>query len=342
MIVMDSKKSVIVNSAIIGVIILGYLIVNFFTTPAKTKVVSFENVGLQVPLKPLFGDSSKTTTLKEYQGKSVLIHFWASWCEACAADQKVMERLAESYAQSGVKMIGIASSDTREAIEKTGVIKNTSFPQYLDESGNLALALGVKTLPQTILIDSEGRELIHLTRPFDPQQLEKVEKRLNVFAENSHTLHFALESSHGQTISESTLSHQVWVADFIFTSCPGICPTLTQKMHSLQETFKQEDHVKFVSVTVDPETDTKEALQAYEKKYHVDPDKWYFLRGTMKKVDDLLVNGFNLGTLDDPTYHSGQFILVDGSNHIKGYYDPDSTESFTKLKSDISALLKKQ
>ena len=340
MIPMNSKKSVLINAMIFAVIIVGFVTVNFFTSEPTAKIVSFENVGLQVPLKRLNGDISKTASLKEYRGQNILIHFWASWCDACAADHKVMEQLALSYqGNTSIKIIGIASSDTQKAIDESGLIKKSSYPQFLDETGNLALALGVKSLPQTILIDSTGRVLFQLARPFDAHQHELIENRINALSE-TQVPPFVFENTEGKPVTENSLGQKVWVADFMFTSCPDMCPMLTAKMHLLQEAFKSDDRFKMVSITVDPETDTKAVLKNYEKKFKVDPEKWYFLRGNMDAVKSLLVNGFKLGTMEEPQFHSGKFILVDQTNKIRGYYDADASESFEKLKVDIAKLLK--
>jgi protein SCO1/2 len=348
MISMNSKKSVLINAGIIGVIIVGYITVTLLTTKPPEKILSFENVGLQVPLKSLNGDLSKIASLKEYRGQTVLIHFWASWCEACAADQKKMEQLAKSYHDnSSIKIIGIASSDTREAIEKSGLLNNgvnnsekdNSYPQFLDETGNLALALGVKSLPQTLLIDPQGHVVVHLQRPIDPNQLDALENQMNQLSED-RIPPFAFESSMGQAVNQTTFYQKVWVADFIFTSCPGMCPMLTTKMHLIQEAFKGNDRLKLVSISVDPDTDTREVLQTYQRKYNVDPDQWYFLRGKMDEVKRLLVNGFKLGTMEEPKYHTGKLVLIDQASKIRGYYDADSSQSLDKLKTDIAKLLK--
>jgi len=340
MIPMNSKKSVLINAAIFAVIIVGFLIINFFTSEPTAKVLSFENVGLQVPLQSLNGDTSKTVSLKEYRGQPMLIHFWASWCEACAADHKAMEQISQEYhGNSSVKLIGIASSDTAEAIEKSGMIKNSSYPQFLEKSGDLALAMGVKSLPQTLLIDSKGRIVFQLTRPFDSIQMAHLENEMNKLNESS-VPPFTFENSDGKNITEANLAQKVWVADFIFTSCPEMCPMLTAKMRLLQEAFKNDDRFRMVSISVDPDTDTTAVMKEYGKKHHMDSSKWYFLRGNMDAVKNLLVGGFKLGTMEEPKFHTGEFILVDQSNKIRGYYNAESSESLEKLKAEITKLLK--
>lgn len=340
---MRSKKDIVINAAIFGAIIVGYIGVTFFTTQPETKSLSYESSSLQVPLKPLNGNSNQTLTLKEFRGKGLLINFWASWCKACEMEQDKLEKLAQNLNGTSVKMIGIASSDTRQAIEKSGKSKNVSYPLYLDESGELAQALDVKTLPQTLLVDPHGRIVSHYKSAIDTDQLTVLEKEVAQLKSQGglgRVPGFTLESSLGQQVSNTTLAKKVWVANFIFTSCPNLCPMLTSKMHMLQEQFKKDDRLEFVSITVDPKTDTPEVLRDYQKKHGADARRWYFLTGPMEAIKNLLVGGFKLGTPDKPEFHTGKLVLVDGESQIRGYYDAQSSESFEKLKSDIASLLK--
>lgn len=344
MILMSSQKGIVVNVLIFAAIIIGYIGVTFLTTQPEAKTLSFESSSLQVALNPLNGDSSKAITLKQFRGQSILINFWASWCQACDAEQDNLAKLAQTYNGTSIKMIGIASSDTREAIEKSGKLKNISYPQFVDETGNLALALDVKTLPQTLLVDPQGRIASHFKSPINADQMATLEKQMATLSGASDALRkipeFALESSFGQHISNITLEKKVWVANIMFTSCPSLCPMLTTKMHTLQEEFKKDDRFKLVSISVDPKTDTQQVLRDYQKKHDADPSRWYFLTGKMEAIKNLLVAGFKLGTSEKPEFHSSRFVLVDRFNRIRGYYDAESSESFERLKSDIAHLLK--
>lgn len=179
---------------------------------------------------------------------------------------------------------------------------------------------------------------MQLTRAFDENQFAHMEDRINSLSELS-VPHFNFEGTHEKRVSDQTFKGNVWVADFIFTSCPNQCPMLTAKMKLLQEEFKNISHFKMLSLSVAPEVDTAEVLLKYETKYQVNPENWYFARGPIEGVKNLLVNGFKLGTMDDPQFHTGKFVLIDPSNVIRGYYDPDNSESFEKLKNEIRKLL---
>src|SRR5262249_61548756 len=95
---------------------------------------------------------------------------------------------------------------------------------------------------------------------------------------------FSLTERHGTTVSAGDLAGRVWVADFVFTRCPDICPVLSTRMASLQETLNGklaagDVPVRLVSISVDPLRDTPEALAAYADHYHAGPDR-LFLTGS--------------------------------------------------------------
>jgi protein SCO1/2 len=349
MILMKSKKDIIINAGIFAAIIVGYIIVTFFTAQPEVKTLSFESVGLQAPLKSLSGaknsgDQNKVATLKQFRGQPLLINFWASWCKACELEKGRLDQLAKNFSGSSIKMIGIASTDTLAALEKSGKLDYKNYPQYLDEDGSLALALDVKTLPQTLLIDSQGRVLSHFKRTITDEEVVTLEKQMTALNGVAGVLgevpKFNLVSSKGEKFDNSRLQNKIWVADFIFTSCPDQCPLLTSKMRQLQEMFSANDKFRLVSVSVDPNKDTPQVLQKYEEKYGVDQNKWYFLTGKYGAIKKLLAVGFKLGTPEEPDLHTTKFVLVDGLGKIRGYYDSDSLDSIEKLKYDINHLLK--
>lgn len=140
--------------------------------------------------------------------------------------------------------------------------------------------------------------------------------------------------------SEASLKGQVWIADFIFTNCPGPCPRMTQHMKRMQNELTGIDRLKFVSITVDPARDTPEALAAYGKRFGADPARWYFLTGAPAALHHLSKDVFKLGDIAPDLEHSTRFVLVDKAGRIRGYY-ASSEPSFTvKLMEDAKRLVK--
>ncbi|MFZ1750891.1 MAG: SCO family protein [Saprospiraceae bacterium] len=135
----------------------------------------------------------------------------------------------------------------------------------------------------------------------------------------------------------------VYVADFFFTSCPSICPTVAKEMLKIYDAFKSEPLVKLVSFTIDPVRDDVNKLRLYADNLGVAHDKWYFLTGD-KEATFALANTYFVAALEDPTApggfdHSGKIILVDKKGHVRSFSEGTDPESTPKLIADIQKLL---
>ena len=158
--------------------------------------------------------------------------------------------------------------------------------------------------------------------------------------------HFALTNQDGQSFGSAQLAGKIWIADFIFTTCPGPCPMISTRMSELQRPLEKSD-VHLVSVTVDPEKDTPAVLREYSERLHAQPGRWDFLTGAREEIYDLSRNGFKLGIADGAgengtPVHSTRMILVDRRGTIRGYYDGLEPDTVTKLLADTSHLLREQ
>ena len=149
---------------------------------------------------------------------------------------------------------------------------------------------------------------------------------------------FSLTKTDGAAFDSESLDGQIYVIDFIFTSCAGICPILSNQMAGLQRTFSGRDDVEFVSITVDPERDTPEVLAEYAKRFDADTERWHFLTGELPYIHDVAVKGFKVGSVDDPLIHSERLILVDREGVIRGYYQGTEADSVLELSRDIAIL----
>jgi protein SCO1 len=129
----------------------------------------------------------------------------------------------------------------------------------------------------------------------------------------------------GRAVALGSLHGSVTIYNFIFTSCTGICPIMTNNMRALTAKIDREAPVRFVSITVDPTRDTPQVLAAYAKKNRNDP-RWTFLTGNRDDIVKLSVQGFKLSAGDpmpggDPLLHSSRFAVADKTGMIRGYYD---------------------
>lgn len=146
---------------------------------------------------------------------------------------------------------------------------------------------------------------------------------------------FKLTERSGQPFSKSDLLGQVWIADFIFTRCPGQCPIMNSKMIPLTEELPR---VKFVSFTSDPEHDTPEVFAEYAERIGAKPDQWFFLSGNKESIN-YAASGFKFPRINTPMDHSNYFVLVDKKGRIRGYYDSDEPDRLKTLRKDARALL---
>jgi protein SCO1/2 len=149
---------------------------------------------------------------------------------------------------------------------------------------------------------------------------------------------FQLTAQSGQPFDSNTLEGHVWVADFIYTTCPGPCPLMSHQMSQVQQQTADLPDVKIVSFTIDPATDTPPVLAAYSKRYKADPGRWYFLTGPQSALNQIGRDGFKLNPVDGSMIHSVRFTLVDRRMRIRGYYSSDEEGFLPKLLHDLRQL----
>jgi cytochrome oxidase Cu insertion factor (SCO1/SenC/PrrC family) len=157
---------------------------------------------------------------------------------------------------------------------------------------------------------------------------------------------FQLTNQNGQPFGSSDLANKIWIADFVFTSCPGPCPIISSRMAELQKPLQKTD-VHLVSFTVDPEKDKPEVLRNYAEKLHAQPSRWDFLTGEKSTIYELSSKGFKLAATDGGDemgmpVHSTRMVLVDRHGQIRGYYDALTADAVTKLLADTNHLLREQ
>jgi len=153
--------------------------------------------------------------------------------------------------------------------------------------------------------------------------------------------HFALTDQTGAEFDSAKLANHVWVADFIFTNCPGPCPRMSSQMRQVQTALAVND-VRLVSFTIDPARDTPEALSAYALRYTARPGIWYFLTGPVESLRHLDRDVFHLGDIDGTLQHSTRFVLMDRKSRVRGYYLTSEPDAIDRLISDAKSLLRER
>ena len=161
---------------------------------------------------------------------------------------------------------------------------------------------------------------------------------------------FSLTNQLGQTITLNDLKGRVWVADVIFSRCPGPCPKMTDEMSKIQKAFPADAPLRLVTITTDPENDTTSRLKEYSEKFSAGPARWHFLTGTKRELLANLASGsLKLSAVEkdkelqqDPNdlfIHSTVFVLVDKSGKVRGFYESLEPGFQEKIQADIKSLL---
>jgi protein SCO1 len=166
---------------------------------------------------------------------------------------------------------------------------------------------------------------------------------------------FSFTDQNGQKVNNHTLQGKVYVTEYFFTTCSGICPKMNANMEKIYSQFKDDDGFAVLSHTCMPETDSVPRLKAYEKKMLGDEQRatsndqltWYFVTGSkdslyrMARESYLLDNDKNNSiNIKDQFIHTQFFALVDKQQRVRGIYDGLKQPELEALTTDIKSLLK--
>lgn len=153
---------------------------------------------------------------------------------------------------------------------------------------------------------------------------------------------FHLTGRDGKTVRLEDLEGKVWLADFIYTTCPGPCPMLSSRFSDLQKDLLKSDDVRLVSISINPDHDTPAVLQQYAEHFRAG-NNWLFLTGPKQQVRDLVGKGFMLTVMDQqdevaPIAHDTKLVLVDRQGMIRAFYDGANKEGDAKIVNDVERL----
>lgn len=204
----------------------------------------------------------------------------------------------------------------------------------------------VLPLASYLFVSSLSRDAIKMPRRyFYDTVLVKQEKGKEVNDTQWHKIRpFKLQNQFGREVGLQDLEGRIVIADFFFTSCPSICPTLTRNMKKLQTAFKKTDSlVRFVSFTIDPERDSVARIKAYGDKFGIDHDTWWMLTGDRKEIYDIALSEFKAsiaanGNIDTGFIHTENFFLLDKDKVVRGWYNGLDSTNLDKLIKDVVLL----
>lgn len=169
----------------------------------------------------------------------------------------------------------------------------------------------------------------------------------------SYVQNFDFTDQNNQPVTQKTIDGKVYVAEYFFTTCTGICPKMNANMAKVYNLYKGNKDFAIISHTSMPETDSVPLLKGYEEKMIGDnpdnPAKWYFVTGSKDSLYKMARQSYlvddpknNLENIDDNFIHTQFFALVDKQMRVRGIYDGLKKDEIASLEKDIDKLLKEQ
>ena len=210
----------------------------------------------------------------------------------------------------------------------------------------LFFILGVGVIYWSNLQKEEPLPIINPT-DLEPEMVDEGLLRVG----RGHTIgSFEFQDQNGIFRSDKDVKGKVYVVEYFFTTCGTICPKMNQQMQRVQEAYEGSDKLKILSFTVNPEVDDVQQMKKYAVEHGADDSQWWFLTGEKEDLYNLARTSFfvlkpaearNLGDVGSDFIHTNNFVLVDQSMRIRGYYDGTSVEEVDQLIHDIEHLLPK-
>lgn len=158
---------------------------------------------------------------------------------------------------------------------------------------------------------------------------------------------FAFLNQDGQRVTDKDMEGKVYVAEFFFTTCPGICPKMNNNMRTVYDRFRDEKDFRILSYTCDPERDSVAQLKKYSDSLKVNTAKWVFLTGRKDSLYTLARNSYtiddpanNVNSIDDQFIHSQLWALVNKKGEVKRIYDGLKPSEIGEMMKQIKKLLK--
>lgn len=153
---------------------------------------------------------------------------------------------------------------------------------------------------------------------------------------------FKLTDQDGRKVTGKSLDSNIFVANFFYTHCTGVCEATNTNLKALLNTYKKNKLVSFISITVDPQRDSVAALKKYANQFNPAGVKWMFLTGDTAQVYPLARQGFLVNAVDAGNgnfIYSDKLILIDKKKRIRGYYSGASISEMTRLNDEIKVLI---
>ena len=150
-------------------------------------------------------------------------------------------------------------------------------------------------------------------------------------------------------VTQKEIAGRVYVAEYFFTTCKGICPKMNKNMKEIYDRFKTDSSFMIISHTVNPDTDSLPVLQHYADSLGANPANWWFVTGSKEELyksarESYLLDDPKNSTknIDEQFLHTQFFALVDRQGRVRGIYDGIKKEEVTEMVQDIEKLIREQ
>jgi len=180
---------------------------------------------------------------------------------------------------------------------------------------------------------------------YSPSMVSKelVEENIQFIKKYHKIKDFSMKNQNGETITQEFYNDKIYIADFFFTTCPTICPIMTENMGYVQEKIKNDSDVLLLSFSVTPEIDSVKQLKKYALEKNVIDSKWNLVTGNKKDIYNLARTSYLVAKTngDGGKYdmiHTENFVLVDKEKRIRGFYDGTNSKEMDQLLNDINIL----
>jgi len=180
------------------------------------------------------------------------------------------------------------------------------------------------------------------TPQFDAEWISPSEKAYS----NIHTIDtFAFKNQANQLITKDSLDGKIYVANFFFSICPSICPTMMTNLSTLQSKYASNNAIRLVSFSVMPWVDSVAKLKQYGQERHINPSKWHLLTGNKERIYTLArqsyfaEKGLGIQKKGNGFLHTESMLLIDRKGRIRGIYNATQVADIERISEDIETLL---
>ncbi|WP_156308645.1 SCO family protein [Sphingobacterium endophyticum] len=159
-----------------------------------------------------------------------------------------------------------------------------------------------------------------------------------------HTIpNFSFLNQDSTALTQDFFNGKIYVANFFFTHCPSICPTMQRNLLKAYEKYKGNDKIAFLSHSIDFKYDQPSVLKDYANKLGVDNDQWQFVTGSKADIYGI-AEKYMVYTKEDANVpggydHQGYLVIIDPEKRIRGAYDGTNEEQVNQFLKDLDVIL---